>query len=72
MRIHSRSFFIRNAAIATALLSLCHPSAAAASGSPSSDPLPRRPLLGVTAEPAPDHRVRVGELSREALPRGPT
>src|SRR5262249_51570855 len=45
-----------------ALLSLCYHSAAAANASPSSDPLPRRPLLGVTAEPAPDHRVRVGGI----------
>src|SRR5262249_19860775 len=29
---------------------------------PSSDPLPRRPFLGVSAEPAPNSRVRVTKI----------
>jgi S1-C subfamily serine protease len=35
---------------------------AAANATPSYDALPRRPLLGVTAEPAPDHHVRVSKI----------
>ena len=35
---------------------------AGANAAPSSDPLPRRPFLGVTAQPAPDHHVRVGKI----------
>ena len=44
------------------LLSLCMPAAAAVSASLPSDPLPRRPLLGVTAEPAPDNRIRIARI----------
>ena len=36
--------------------------AAAANATPSSDALPRRPFLGVTAQPAPDHHVRVSKI----------
>jgi len=41
---------------------LCPPAADAANALPPSDPLPRRPLLGVTAEPAPDHHVRIAKI----------
>jgi len=44
------------------LLSLCMPAAAAANATPSSDPLPRRPFLGVNAEPAPNNHVRIGRI----------
>jgi pimeloyl-ACP methyl ester carboxylesterase len=44
------------------LLSPCTPAAAAANASLSSDSLPRRPLLGVTAEPAPDNHVRIAKI----------
>ena len=44
------------------LLSMCYPAATAADTSLSSDPLPRRPFLGVTAQPAPGHHVRIGKL----------
>lgn len=37
-------------------------STAAANATPSSDALPRRPFLGVTAQPAPDHHVRVSNI----------
>jgi pimeloyl-ACP methyl ester carboxylesterase len=50
------------ACFALALLSLCCPALAAVDGSPASDPLPRRPFLGVTAQPAPGQHVRVGKL----------
>ena len=44
------------------LLSLCMPAAAAVSATPSPDPLPRRPFLGVSAEPAPNNHVRIGRI----------
>jgi pimeloyl-ACP methyl ester carboxylesterase len=44
------------------ILSLCSPAAAAANASLSSDSLPRRPFLGVTAEPAPGHHVRIAKI----------
>src|ERR1700739_3994329 len=44
------------------LLSLFCLSTAAANATPSSDPLPRRSFLGVTAAPAPGHPVRVGKI----------
>ena len=44
------------------LLSLSMPAAAAVTASLSSDSLPRRPLLGVTAEPAPDNRIRIARI----------
>ena len=44
------------------VLSLCSPAHAAVNASFPSDPLPRRPFLGVTAQPAPNHHVRVGKL----------
>lgn len=44
------------------VLSLLWISTAAANELPSSDPLPRRPFLGVTADPAPDHHVRVSKI----------
>jgi pimeloyl-ACP methyl ester carboxylesterase len=43
-------------------LSLCWLSAAAANETPSSGSLARRPFLGVTADPAPDHHVQVGKI----------
>ena len=50
------------AGFAVILLSLCCPAHAAVDQSPASDPLPRRPFLGVTAQPAPGQHVRVGKL----------
>jgi uncharacterized protein len=44
------------------LVSLCSPAAATANASLSSDSLPRRPFLGVTAQPAPGHHVRIEKL----------
>jgi pimeloyl-ACP methyl ester carboxylesterase len=44
------------------VLSLCSPAHAAVNPSFPSDPLPRRPFLGVTAQPAPNHHVRIGKL----------
>jgi pimeloyl-ACP methyl ester carboxylesterase len=44
------------------VLSLCSPAAAAANASLSSDSLPRRPFLGVTAEPAPGNHVRIAKI----------
>jgi pimeloyl-ACP methyl ester carboxylesterase len=43
-------------------LSICWFSAAAANETLSSDSLARRPFLGVTADPAPDHHVRVSKI----------
>ena len=45
-----------------ALLFLFFISVAAANEIPSSDSLPRRPFLGVTAEAAPNNHVRVGKI----------
>ena len=47
---------------ALAGLSLCSPVRAAVDGPLASDTLPRHPFLGVTAEPAPGHHVRVAGL----------
>ena len=44
------------------VLSLLWISTAAANELPSSDALPRRPFLGLTADPAPDHHVRVSKV----------
>jgi len=44
------------------VLSLCSPAAAAANALLSSDSLPRRPFLGVTAEPAPGNHVRIAKI----------
>src|SRR3954454_20206088 len=58
------------------VLSLRFPAAAAATASLSSDTLPRRPFFGVTAQPAPDHHVRVSKIipgssaARSDLPVG--
>src|SRR5215470_11275462 len=64
--MYSPGFFMRNGVVASyffVLLSLVHPSAAdAANGLSSLDSLPRRPLLGVTAEPTPDHHVRIAKI----------
>ena len=54
--MHSQRFFI------FVVLSLLCLSTTAANAAPSSDPLPRRPFLGVTAEPAPNNRVRVSKI----------
>jgi pimeloyl-ACP methyl ester carboxylesterase len=57
--MYSPSFFTRSGTVITCFfvfLSLFHPSAADA------DSLPRRALLGVTAQPAPDHHVRIAKL----------
>src|SRR5262249_27949566 len=65
MRLHPPKFSIADAMLASfalVLLSLLCPALAAVNGSPASDPLPRRPFLGVTAQPAPGHHVRVGKL----------
>src|SRR5215475_8736576 len=53
-RMHSPGFLV--------FLSLFCLATAAANATPSSDPLPRRPFLGVTAQPAPEHHVRVGKI----------
>jgi pimeloyl-ACP methyl ester carboxylesterase len=44
------------------VLSLLWISTAPANEIPSSDSLPRRPFLGVTADPAPDHHVQVSKI----------
>src|SRR4051812_24462150 len=65
LRMHSPRFVIGKRATASCffvLLSLFCLSTAAANAAPSSDPLPRRPFLGVTAQPAPDKHVRVGKI----------
>jgi pimeloyl-ACP methyl ester carboxylesterase len=43
-------------------LSLFCLATAAADATPSSDTLPRRPFIGVTVQPAPDHHVRVSKI----------
>jgi len=43
-------------------LSLVCLATTAANAMPSSDGLPRRPFLGVTVQPAPEHHVRVGKI----------
>ncbi len=50
------------ASIFSVLLSLSCPAMAGVNGSPTSDTLPRHPFLGVTAEPAPDHHIRVSKI----------
>lgn len=63
--MYSPSFFIRKRPTASCFfvyLSLFCISAAAANATPSSDPLPRRPFLGVTAEPAPNNHLRIGKI----------
>lgn len=65
MRLHPPKFSTGNAiraGFAVLLLSLWCPAQAAVDQSPASDPLPRRPFLGVTAQPAPGQHVRVGKL----------
>lgn len=55
--MYSPSFFARNGIGASCffvLLSVFHPAVAGAA-----DFLPRRPLLGLTVDPAPDHHVRI-------------
>jgi pimeloyl-ACP methyl ester carboxylesterase len=60
------SFFTRHGVVASyffVLLALFHPAAAdVANGLSSADSLPRRALLGVTAEPTPDRHVRIAKL----------
>ena len=53
-KVIARYFFV--------VLSLLWISTAAANELPSSDALPRRPFLGLTADPAPDHHVRVSKV----------
>jgi len=64
--MYSPRFFTRNGVVASyffILLSLFQLSAAdAANGLSSSDSLPRRALLGVTAEPTPDNHVRIAKI----------
>jgi pimeloyl-ACP methyl ester carboxylesterase len=63
--MYSPRFFIgkrRTASCFFVCLSLFCLSTAGANAAPSSDPLPRRPFLGVTAEPAPNNHVRVGKI----------
>jgi pimeloyl-ACP methyl ester carboxylesterase len=63
--MYSPRFFVGKRATASfffVCLSLLCLSTAAANAAPSSDPLPRRPFLGVTAEPAPNDHVRVGKI----------
>jgi pimeloyl-ACP methyl ester carboxylesterase len=64
--MYSRSVFTRTVVVASyffVFLSLFQPLAAdAANGPPSSDSLPRRALLGVTAEPMPDNHVRIAKI----------
>ncbi len=65
MRLHPPKFCISDAIFASfvlTVLSFCCPALAAVNGSSASDTLPRRPFLGVTAQPAPGHHVRVGKL----------
>jgi pimeloyl-ACP methyl ester carboxylesterase len=45
------------------ILSLCSPAAALSNASTSSDSLPRRPFLGVTAESAPGNHVRIAKIA---------
>jgi pimeloyl-ACP methyl ester carboxylesterase len=59
------SFSMGNGIVASfffVFLSLCCPAVAAVTGSTSSNSLPRHPFLGVTAEPAPDHHVRIAKI----------
>ena len=64
--MYSPSFLTRNGAVASycfVLLCLFHPLAAdAATGLSSADSLPRRALLGVSVEPAPDNHVRIARI----------
>jgi pimeloyl-ACP methyl ester carboxylesterase len=62
--MHPPRFSITGAIVASfaLFLSLSCPALAVVNGSPASDTLPRRPFLGVTAEPAPDHHVRAAKL----------
>jgi len=61
----SPRFFVSKGAPASCLFVclslLCH-ATAAANAAPSSDPLPRRPFLGVSAEPAPNNRIRISRI----------
>jgi len=52
--MRSQGFFV--------FLSLLCLATVAANATPSSEALPRRPFLGVTAEPAPEHHVRVSKI----------
>ena len=63
--MHPPKFSIGNGIVASfvfVFLSLWCPALAAVNGSLPSDTLPRRPFLGVTAEPAPDHHVRIARI----------
>src|SRR5262245_21676428 len=44
------------------LLSLHTPAAAATNTPLSADPLPRRPFLGLTVDPAPGNRIRISRI----------
>jgi len=64
--MYSRSVFTRNGVVASyffVFLSLFHLSGVDAANGPSPwGSLPRRTLLGVTAEPTPDNQVRIAKL----------
>jgi pimeloyl-ACP methyl ester carboxylesterase len=62
--MRSPDFFDRNGAAGGlfVLLSLFCLWTVAANATPSSDPLPRRPFLGVTAEPAAGNHIRIGKI----------
>jgi pimeloyl-ACP methyl ester carboxylesterase len=63
--MYPRSLSIGNGIAASfflVFLSLSFPAMAAVNESPGSSTLPRHPFLGVTAETAPDHHVRIAKI----------